>query len=99
MNAIETLVAKTALKKMMEQGYFCICTIDNILKMSGGIPNPRDYQMLRTLHCINYKDMPSALLNELPNMIRRVVESPALDFYIDVTPGGNGNQLLTFREA
>ena len=98
MNAIEVMVAKTALKKMMEQGYFCICTIDKVLKISGGIPDPRDYQMLNALHCIHYKDMPPALLKELPNIIRRVVESPALDFYIDVTPG-NGNQLLTFRET
>ena len=97
MNAIETLVAKTALKKMMEQGYFCICTIDNILKMSGGIPNPRDYQMLRTLHCINYKDMPSALLNELPSIIQRVVESPSLEFCIDVSPS-NTVRALTFRK-
>jgi hypothetical protein len=97
MNAIEILVAKTALKKMMEQGYFCICTIDKVLKITGGIPGPRDYQMLSALHCIHYKDMPPALLKELPNIIRRVVESPALDFYIDVSSGSN--QLLTFREA
>ena len=97
MNAIEVLVAKTALKKMMEQGYFCVCTIDKVLKITGGIPDPRDYQMLNALHCIHYKDMPPTLLKELPNIIRRVVESPALDFYIDVSPGSN--QLLTFREA
>ena len=96
MNAMETLAAKTALKKMVEQGYFDICTVDNVLKISGGIPNSREYQTLRLLHCVHYKDMPAELLKELPNVIKRVVESPALEFYIDVSPE-NADRALTFR--
>jgi hypothetical protein len=97
MNAIEILVAKTALKKMVEQGYFCICTIDKVLKISGGIPDPRDYQMLSALHCVHYKDMPPTLLRELPNIIKRVVESPTYQFYIDISPS-NDTLALTCHE-
>jgi hypothetical protein len=70
---------------MVSKGYFCICTVDNVLKISGGVPKAKDYQMLRTLHCIHFKDMPEELLAELPKIIQRVVESPEFALEIDVS--------------
>lgn len=97
MNDIETLAARAALKKMAQNGWMDICTIDNILKMSGGVPNGQDYQVLRTLHCVNFRDMQPELLRGLPLLIKRVLESDGVDFSFAVTGSNNGE--LQFLEA
>lgn len=94
MNEIQILAAKAALKDMTQSGHFSICTIDNILKMSGGVPASADYQVLRTLHCISFGDMDPMLLRGLPLLIKRVLESDGVDFCFDVKAKG-----LKFIEA
>lgn len=95
MDDIQILVARAALKKMSQDGYLCICTIDNILKMSGGIPDPKDYQMLRTLHCVHFRDMSKELLRGLPLIIKRVLESEGVEFCFEI---GSNNKELRFIE-
>ena len=85
MNEIQMLAARAALKKMTLNGYLCICTIDNILKMSGGIPRADDYQILRTLHCVSFSEMDPELLRGLPLLIKRVLESEGMDFTFSVS--------------
>jgi hypothetical protein len=85
MNAIELMAANTALKHMVNQGYLCICTIDNILKLTGGVPDKRDYETLRLLHCVHFNEMPDELRRGLPVLIQRVVNAPGLEFV--TTPG------------
>ena len=75
MNAFEIEAVRTALQNMQSKGYFNICTIDQILKVTGGVPDPRDYEALRLLHCVNFRDMPHALRLALPRKIQLVVES------------------------
>jgi len=86
-NPIEILAAKAALKKMIGDGYVNICVIDSILKVTGGIPRSEDYRVLHLLHCVKFTDMPNELVTKIPDMIKRVVESPALDFVIDLDGG------------
>ena len=64
MDNLQIMVAKTALNKMFSSGHFCICTLDKILKLSGGCQSRPDYEMLAALHCVNYSDMPKELLKE-----------------------------------
>lgn len=75
MSPLEQEAAKAALKKMFDGSYFDICTIDQILRMSGGIPPAKEYKILRTLHCVNWRDMSPALRIELPRVIQLVLES------------------------
>jgi hypothetical protein len=94
MTTIEILAAQASLKKMEQNGYFDICVIDNILKISGGVPNGRDHQVLRMLHCVHFKDMPSELLKELPHIVHRVLGSPALSldcFSVDISDSNTDN--------
>lgn len=57
MNPKEETV-KVALKKLFkEDGHFSICAIDNLLKVTGTIPDPETYKMLNAVHCVNYRDM------------------------------------------
>lgn len=70
MDTTQELAAKTALNKMMKDGYFSICVIDNIVKMGNILPNRRAYDILHTLHCVHFKDMPTELYEQLPTLIR-----------------------------
>jgi hypothetical protein len=74
------MVANTALKKMLKSGHFSICTIDDILKLTGSVPRGQDYNLLHALHCVDYKDMPPELLRGLPLLLQRVLGSERLDF-------------------
>lgn len=80
MTTVQILAAQTALKDMFSKGHFSICVIDQILKMSRAVPKSEDYDALRLLHCINFRDMDDALRAELPGLIQRVLSAPAIMF-------------------
>lgn len=96
MDDIQVLAARAAMKKMTQDGYFSICTIDNILRMTGGVPRASDYDILRALHCISFRDMEPMLLRGLPFLIKRVLEADGVDLTFDVIAAGTG---LKFVEA
>jgi len=79
MTPIQIEAAKASLQRMLGGGYFDICTIDNILKVSGGVPDKKSYDTLRLLHCIHFKDMSPQLRIELPKLIKLVVESQPMN--------------------
>ncbi len=83
MDDIEIMAAKAAVKKMMRDGYVSICTIDKILEMSGGIPDSKDYNILRALHCVHFSDMEPELRRGLPVLISRVLESKPIHLDIE----------------
>lgn len=80
MDDIQKMAAAAALQKMVQNGYVCICTIDKILKMSGSVPDRRDYEILSTLHCVHFRDMAPELLRGLPVIIQRVLDAEGLEF-------------------
>lgn len=84
LDAIQVMAVKAAVNKMMRDGYISICTIDNILKMTNGIPNRKDYELLHTLHCVNFMDMDPELLRGLPVILQRVVA--AEEIVIEFSP-------------
>lgn len=84
LDAIQVMAVKAAVNKMMRDGYISICTIDNILKMTNGIPNRKDYELLHMLHCVNFMDMDPELLRGLPVILQRVVA--AEEIVIEFSP-------------
>lgn len=78
MTALQVEIIRTALANMYAQGFFSICVVDNILKLTGGVPERQHYDTLRLLHCINFRDMPKNVRLELPRLIQLVVESPPM---------------------
>jgi hypothetical protein len=84
LDAIQVMATKAAVNKMMQDGYLSICTIDNILKMTGGIPNRKDYDLLHMLHCVKFMDMDPELLRGLPVILQRVIA--AEEIVIEFTP-------------
>jgi hypothetical protein len=70
MNDLQVVVAKTAVKKMLDGGYLDICTIDKVLSLLGVVPNQEAYKMLSTLHCVYYRDMPQELQAQIPVLLK-----------------------------
>ena len=79
MTDLKLLAAQAALAKMLASDYFDICTIDRVTEMMGIKPDREAYGILRTLHCVHYNQMPRQLLEGVPELIMRVLQSPALD--------------------
>lgn len=90
MSQIQLMAAEAALGKMFRSDYFDICTIDKITKMLGLKPDREAYDVLHTLHCVYYSDMSRELLNALPDLIHKVLQSPAFEASrINIVERGN----------
>lgn len=79
MDDIDAAIIETALRKMLADNHFSICTLDNIIKMTGVKPDPEAYKRLHVLHCVHFNAMPPTVIEALPDLIRRVLNGPTLD--------------------
>ena len=95
MTDLQAECCKMALKKMMASGHFSICTVDEILKLTGGVPTTEDYQTLRMLHCVDFKEFTPRMRIEFPNLLRRVLESPSMELVVTFRPLARPPQLLS----
>jgi hypothetical protein len=71
--------ATVALKKLFDALHFNICDLDNIIKLIGCIPDKKDYEALRCLHCVNWADMSPDLRGEVLKRVIKIVESVGFD--------------------
>lgn len=69
------LTVRTALKNMYEKGYVNICCINKCIELMGVVPPREEYEMLSTLHCVDFKSMDKTLRTKVLNSIM-VVFSP-----------------------
>ena len=90
MDEIQKMAVNAAIEKMLKDGYLSICTIDKILKMTGGVPDKKDYEILHMLHCVSFKEMQPDLLRGLPGIMQRVLSADGIEF----TLGPNYKQQL-----
>lgn len=82
MNEFHKKAAITSLKKMFEGRHFSICTIDTLCKLTGCIPDAKDYQALSALHCVNWSDMDSELREMVMLKVAQIFEKPGFDMQI-----------------
>ena len=54
----QLIALKLALKKMFSDGWFDICTINSLLKLTGSIPDSETLKIMQSVHCVKYADMP-----------------------------------------
>ena len=90
---LQSLAVVTALNEMLEANYFDICTVDAMLKVLHLPAGGEIYDVLRTLHCIHYAQMPKELRDAIPEMLQEVLGvSPTYKFQtldpvvLDVSP-------------
>ena len=91
---LKELAAVTALNAMMAKGWMDICTIRSVAEMLGRDPRGDALEILRSLHCINFNQMPKELRDEIPRLIEQCLNcAPTHRFttvrqqrVIDITP-------------
>lgn len=64
---------------MLEKGHFDICTIRDVCKIIGAEPKGKAFDMLDALHCVNYNKMQPTVRAALPELMREVFGTPAMD--------------------
>lgn len=72
-NEIKQQAALTALNAMMKKGWLDICTIDRVASMLEVVPEKESHDVLRSLHCVNFDQMPRDLHREIPTLIQRAL--------------------------
>lgn len=68
---LKQMAAMTALNNMMQKDSFSICTIDNVGKVLGVNPKGESYDILYTLHCVNFSKMQPELRDAIPDLIQQ----------------------------
>lgn len=71
--ATKQLVVTTALNHLFTKGYFSVCQLDEIMKLMGAPRHTPARQLLATLHCVDYADMPPELREQLPHLVREAI--------------------------
>lgn len=89
MTDLNTTIAITALNHMFAGIHFSICTIDNVAKVLGVVPQADTYAQLRALHCVHWSEMPPALRDRIPALIEQTL-SGAPAFRFDFPPTDRG---------
>lgn len=57
MDEFRGMAIQTAINKLFSERSFSICTVDNIIKLTGVAPNHKVYDELRAFHCVDYSTM------------------------------------------
>lgn len=70
MDNLKEMAAMTALNHMFKQGHMSICTIDKVAGLMGVDPKGRAHNILSTLHCVDFSEMPKELKDSIPDLIR-----------------------------
>ena len=91
---LKELAAVTALNNMLAKGWMDICTIRNVAELLGRNPHGEAYDILHSLHCVHFNQMPPALRDEIPRLIEQCLDcAPTHRFssvqqnrVIDITP-------------
>jgi hypothetical protein len=95
MTKLESSIISTALNKMRNDGWFSICTIDNILQITKGIPDKKSHDLLRAIHCVKFVDMPQDVRDALPELIIKCIGNPPYDLTLDIAPYLNSLKRIT----
>lgn len=85
----KALAAVVALNNMFAGKHFSICTIDSIAEMLSIQPEPQAYATLRTLHCINWVDMPPDLRKAVPGLLQQCLAGGFTAFQFTLQPASN----------
>jgi hypothetical protein len=79
MNEFHKRAAIVSLKSMFGKSYFDITVVDACLKLSGCIPDRKDYEALRALHCVHWNEMEKDLREMVLLKTMQMFEQPGLD--------------------
>ena len=80
MNDLTKKALMASLRKMFEpDGYCNVCTIDECLKVVNAVPNKEDYEALKLLHCVHWRDMAPEMRTEVFKTVIRMLTEYSFD--------------------
>lgn len=83
----QQLVLRAATRKLFDNSFFSICTVDKLMKLVGTNARTPAYTQLSALHCVNYADMPKDLRERIPHLVRECLAGPTADEAADIVLG------------
>ena len=84
---LKQIAIAAALKDMMRRGYVNICTVDKCADLLQLHPKGLEaYNILSTLHCVNFGDIPQPLRSEIPALIGKCLTIESLEIFVDEEP-------------
>lgn len=70
------VIAQALTNMLRPAGYLDICTINSILEILNQSQKTEAYKLLRTLHCVHYREMDASVRKALPALIREALQPP-----------------------
>jgi hypothetical protein len=67
------IFAAFQIEQMLKKGTFYITDIKEAAELMGHTPGGDAYNKLRSLHCVNFGDMPDEIFNRLPSLINEAL--------------------------
>jgi hypothetical protein len=63
------MIVEVSLTKLFKERFFSICQLDSVIKLVGSRKAGDAYNMLCSLHCVDYSEMPAELRNRIPALV------------------------------
>ncbi len=79
MDEFQKMAVTIAIKRMFTSDYFNISVLDNCIKIVGCIPDKKDYDTLRALHCVHWGEMPQSLREMVMLKTAQILNGPQFD--------------------
>lgn len=79
MDEFQRKTVAIALKRMFTGQHFSICVVDACLKVSGCIPNKKDYDTLSALHCVNWSEMDADFRDQVLLKVAQIFTDPGMN--------------------
>ena len=86
-------MAAFVMEKMFKGTHFSICDVDTACKLMGCQYRGNTYEKLRTLHCVDWGDIPKDIMELVPVWINEVLGGPRLTV-VSIPALREGNQEL-----
>lgn len=75
-----TETATAVLNEMMRGSFFSICDLNKAARLLGVEPSGEAMEILRKLHCVEWRLMPPTLRESIPALISEVLSTPTYTF-------------------
>lgn len=83
----DLIFARVTVQKIFSASFFNICYVDDCINMLRVRMNPytsKQYDRLRSIHCVSWSNMPAAVFNQIPKMMSEIFLEGPIDDSIEV---------------
>lgn len=100
LTTLEQGALRAALMRLFRpEGHFSICDFDQMAKVYGAVPDRRDHEALRLLHCINWRDMDATTRKEAQAAVIRTFspDNTMAELFVDAFNNPTQSKVSLFK--